>query len=84
MDTVFFMFIAGLSIIVLKLKYGLTGKSYKFYFYYLIFLIGLICIPILVNLIQNQFLRMFLWIPTIIFFYLIASWLVKYLENIKK
>jgi hypothetical protein len=84
MDILFFVFMIGLTILVVKLKYGLTGKSFKFYCCFLILMIGPILTYILLNLIQNDFLRAFLWIPPAIILCFLIFWFVKYLENNKK
>ncbi len=84
MDILFFIFVAGLSIVVFKLKYGLTGKSYKFYVFFSISLIGPLCVFMLVKLIPNDRLRAFSWIPPIVFLVWIMFWVIRYLENNKR
>ena len=83
MEIYFFLLLSVLWIVGVWLKYGLTGKSFKFYLYWFVFLVTPIIAIIVSDSIQNDFLKVFLWIPVNLFLLWIALWLIKYLQNSK-
>ena len=78
----FFILLAGLLILITAFKYGMGGKSLKFYLFFFLLLVGPALIYLGGNLVRSDLLKVFYWVPFAALLVWCLFWVIRYLENL--